>query len=563
MYPNVWGGGALFAASGLDYKIDFYNQFIGTLMSDRIGVTFHTDPSVDFYISVNPGCYSGLSWEIVASDVFSGTLSNGRDHLECSFAFASASSIIGKCPAGTIRAVFSSGKVLCANSSYDINGHCFHLTIETVDKYDYFIFSYDQSCSRSPLEADAIVAEKKAYFDAMSVPSVKDVRVKKAFLKAASVMKTQVYTPTGRFKQKWTTPDRLPHRALFLWDSVFHSLGNYYVSEELARDTLYSLFDAQRADGFIPHRAYPDSNTNITQPPIIAFGILKLIQRTGKTDWFEPYYDRIASYLEWNIANRMTEEGLFGWLVDNEGEDCNCAESGMDNSTRFDIIAKMDHIDFSSFMLLEYESMIQLSDIYGRENDKEKWTSLYNALKKKIQTVLWDEEDGFFYDRLCSSKKFNKIKSIASYVALFAGACTKEQAEAMIKPLMDKTEFGTPMLCPSLSCSEATFGTDMWRGPVWINYVYITTCGLQRYGFDQEANAIIKNVVYEMIRWYENDGVIYEFYDCNMKSSPRRLVRKVNAVDPGNLIVHFQAIRDYGWSSTLLADIIAENQELF
>ena len=64
-------------------------------------------------------------------------------------------------------------------------------------------------------------------------------------------MKSQVYSPEGRIKHRWTTPDRWPHRGMWLWDSAFHAIGFRHVDVEVARDAISAVFDAQREGGFV------------------------------------------------------------------------------------------------------------------------------------------------------------------------------------------------------------------------------------------------------------------------------------------------------------------------
>ena len=68
----------------------------------------------------------------------------------------------------------------------------------------------------------------------------------------------------------WTTPDRWPHRALWLWDSAFHAVGWRHLDPGLAREMIDAVFDAQQPDGRVPHMSTPESSSAITQPPVLA-----------------------------------------------------------------------------------------------------------------------------------------------------------------------------------------------------------------------------------------------------------------------------------------------------
>ena len=159
----------------------------------------------------------------------------------------------------------------------------------------------------------------------------------------------------------------------------------------------------------------------------------------------------------------------------------------------------------------------------------------------------------FFLDR----ERVHKVKAVSSFLPLFTGVCNKEQAARLVENLKDKNEFGSEFAIPSIALHDATFGSDMWRGPVWINYNYMISEGLYEYGYDALADEIREKTLEVINEWYEKTGCVYEFYDCENKKAPSTLRRKGDAVEPYNMKVRCQTIRDYGWSCTLTCDMIA------
>ena len=59
-----------------------------------------------------------------------------------------------------------------------------------------------------------------------------------------------------------------------------------------------------------------------------------------------------------------------------------------------------------------------------------------------------------------------------------------------------------------------------------------------------------------MNHWYQLTGTINEFYDCSNEKAPAALNRKGLPFEPYNINVRLQSIRDYGWSNTLLCDML-------
>lgn len=335
--------------------------------------------------------------------------------------------IVGKC---------RNGKILLRPVTED-DGRLFLRTAER-NGYTYFTVSETENSALSPDEIENVITKKLAFYDGLPKVNIKDANTEKMFYKCVSVMKSQVYTPSGIFSHRWTTPNKVPHRVLWLWDSVFHSLGNYYISPSLARETLFAVLDTQRSDGFVPHMGSPTEISSVTQPPVLAYGFLRLYEKTGDRQMLAEVYPRLSAYLDWNTKNRTdAENGLYVWHVDISSTHCRCDESGMDNSPRFDDVRDMDCIDFSCYMKHEAEIMAKIAEIIGA-GDAERWRTLSEKVSHAIKTVLWDENDGFFYDRIIESGKFRKKKSVASFLTLFAGACTKEQAALLVSELLSR-----------------------------------------------------------------------------------------------------------------------------
>lgn len=548
---DVWGQGAIFAFSGLEGKTDFQSQLVGVLLGDHPGVRFLASHPFELYVDTTG--VSDLIWEIVASDVLAGKACVQNEWKRICFAFQSNATVVGICPAGRLRLVFDSGK---KEESVSLN------TVEAEGDCR-FCLSLEGTAKCSPQEIEEIIDQRTGFFDRFHQANMEQ-NVEKAYLHAVSVMKSQVYTPEGVFRHLWTTPDRYPHKKLWLWDSCLHSLGNYVISERLAMDTILSLFDAQRPDGMIPHLASPNEHSKITQPPLIAWSVEKIVRRTENLDFAAQCYEGLSRYLQWDMDHRRTESGLFFWHINRDQAHNRCDESGMDNCSRFDDVEEMECIDFSCFMKREAEAMSYLAQALEKPADAEKWAEYAKTLSQSINERLWDESAHMYFDFELKTQTLRRFPSICSFLPLFAGVCSEGQKEALIASLNNPQTFKAPFSIPTISLSDPTFGTDMWCGPVWINYVYLIAEGLTRYGEQELADALIRDAVEEMARVYCNDGVFYEYYDSLRRVSSPRLLRKGAPVSPYICSKRItQTIRDYGWTATLFAAFVHEHPDLF
>jgi glycogen debranching enzyme len=573
--PDRWGQGGIFAYSGLAGRCSYDRGLVGTLMGDGLGILVHKPLRRELRFGLRN--VQDLCHEIVASDtllcrlVERGTGAAAR-LLTC---FANEMCIAGEttplCLPYAVaedtsgQAREAAGATLTIHAS-EPGGSV--LAIRASERGVRFAFAVDATSLDGAVSAalaaldtdvDQALAACRAFYSGLppSPPGTPETW-ERTLAKCYSIMRSQVYTPEGMFRQRWTTPDRIPHRMIWLWDSAFHSLGNRHISVDLARETLDSVLDMQREDGFVPIMGSPGGEVHEeTQPPTLAWAYAELYRFSGRTDFLSTAYPRLVRYLTWNDRNRdANRNDLHEWKLRPNNVKTRCGESGMDNSPRFDNVEPMDCVDFSCFMAKEAESMAAIAQALDRPQEERAWSDRHARICGAIDELLWDEEDGLYYDRTTASGSFRKVRSVASFLPLFAGACGPERARRLAAHLEDPRSFGTLLPVPSIAVSDPTYGTDMWRGPVWINFNYLIVLGLERAGYAELARRIARRTLEVVSFWYEHDGCLYEFYDSADRLSPSRFARKGPNIQPYEIRVRMQCIRDYGWTATLFADLL-------
>jgi len=81
----------------------------------------------------------------------------------------------------------------------------------------------------------------------------------------------------------------------------------------------------------------------------------------------------------------------------------------MDNAVRFDDIEMVknnenawsmnqESVDLNSYLFAEKKYLKNMANILGKAIDVEKYKSEADQLKKQIQTLMYDPDDGYFYD---------------------------------------------------------------------------------------------------------------------------------------------------------------------
>lgn len=557
MLPQKWGQGQLFAFSAVDGESLFSDDFTGTLAGDKIGIIFHTKLRRTLFFSSING--SAPDFTCVASDLI--TLENTCG--KYSIIFVQRHLIIGKTAKENdiFVSVDGSCNTVC-KGNIEIHDTADGEYTALLRKGNRFAFAYADSIEKATelcekgIAIDPDEAEKQKTAPYKSTPY--GGKYSALYAKCISTMKTQLYSPEGKIKRIWSTPDRLPHRNMWLWDSVFHAIGHRHLNTEIAESLILALFDVQRDDGFIPHMAKPHEISDITQPPVIAWGAYLVYKKSGNKEFLKNAFANNKKFLIWCSKNRRKSNNeLYSWHT-NADLNNRCDESGMDNSPRFDTESDLFAIDLSCYMANETRFMKKIADELGDTESSDFFSQWYEKIKADINRTLWCEEDGFYYDYDINKRCFNKVRSVASFLPIFAGVCDKNQCGSLVAHLENPDEFGTQFPIPSISAKDKTFGSDMWRGPVWINCNYMILKGLAEYGYNDLSQKIKEKTLDVIDEWYKRTGTVYEFYDSENRTPPFCFNRKGAVVEPYDFRIKYQSIRDYGWSITLAFDMICE-----
>ncbi|MCK4245171.1 MAG: flagellar biosynthesis protein FlgM [Candidatus Omnitrophica bacterium] len=555
--PNIWKEGQLFASSGLEGRTDWYHPFVASTLFSPGALLFHTYPERKLIFSGKK--IKNKKEDIVTSDfVFF-----SRPFL--SYLFLDKDTIIGQSHSSIIPEV-SSGEGIKerreGNSIFQFASQSYTVLLwKKSQKKVKFTYAFDSknienalSKAKKGLKVDFILKKKKklSFFKRLTRLKFPRPILERTYYKAFSVLKVNIESPQGKIKHIWTTPDRFPHKDMWFWDSAFHALGNRYISSTLAEDSIKAVLQLQRKDGFVAFQMNPEkkrASEEYTQPPLLAWASYNLYCHSKNKTFLRYVYPRLKKYLLWLYRNRdKNKDGLLEWKISPSAV-CKGGETGMDNSPRFDRLNPGDAmaaIDLNSFVINEMEYLERMAQELNKKGDIILWHKERKLKKDSVNSRLWSKRDRFYYD-LKENGKFNKIKTISSFLPLFAGIANKKQAQSLVNHLKNRKQFWSDFPIPSVSMDEPSYCKDMWRGPTWINYNYLIIEGLKRYGYNRLAHRIINKTLKEIARWYKKKGAIFEYYDSEGETSPVRLLRKEWLGGKKYL----GTIKDYHWSAAL------------
>ena len=186
-------------------------------------------------------------------------------------------------------------------------------------------------------------------------------------------------------------------------------------------------------------------------------------------------------------------------------------------------------VDLNCYLYKECLALAELCNAFGFKE----WTLCFyeeaENRKNRIQELLWDERDKLFYDRDIKTGRNIRVKSASTFIPLWAGIATKDQALLLVeRHLKNPNEFWINYPIPSYALREPYYtqtykpalGTNPvytlgeghcnWCGGLWPHWEYLITHGLKNYGYEEEALHISR-------KFYEvsvNNPSLYEWYNA-------------------------------------------------
>lgn len=367
------------------------------------------------------------------------------------------------------------------------------------------------------------------------------------------------------------------------WDTWKNAAGIAEFDPQLAADGIRCMFDyqIQEDDPVRPQDAgtifdcftYKEGSENFrnSKPPLAAWGVWKVYQEGGDKEFLEEMYPKLTAYHDWWYTNRDTDHNgvaEYGGMVDDahyqKDEDGNILkdengkpllnveniieaaawESGMDNATRFDqegngpddvgvlvyenenaegevvgYSLNQESVDLNAMLYAEKGFLKSIAEELGKTEDAAKYEEEAAELADYINTNMWDEETGFYYDLQInedgSEKKIltNRGKGTEGWLPLWAKLAPADRAEKVKDNMMDEEKFNLRVPMPTASFDNDKFNPyRYWRGPVWLDQALYGVEALQNYGYEEEA----KELAYKLFDGAEGllgDAAIQENYN--------------------------------------------------
>ena len=315
-------------------------------------------------------------------------------------------------------------------------------------------------------------------------------------------------------------------------------------------------------------------NERNSKPPLAAWSVYNVYQKTHDVEFLKEMYPKLVAYHNWWYTNRdvdqngiaeygaMVDDAHYQWVQENgewviaTDEDGNklfdagavieaaAWESGMDNATRFDeegngeddigvlvyenknedgeVIGysiNQESVDLNAYLYAEKGFLKSIADILGYTEDSQKYKEEAKELMEYVNTNMYDEETGFYYDLQTnedgSVKKLlvNRGKGTEGWIPLWANMATQEIADRVVENMVDEDKFNLTVPFPTASKDNDKFDpARYWRGPVWLDQAMFGVEALQNYGYVDEAREMTYKL-FDNTEGLLGDGPIRENYN--------------------------------------------------
>ncbi len=289
---------------------------------------------------------------------------------------------------------------------------------------------------------------------------------------------------------------------------IVYSNRNFPVTPQLD-----NFYERQESDGairgdYLVENGKPfhvKENPTGVNPPLFAWAEYNMYHKIGNKKRIKEVMPVLENYFTWLENTFKRDNGLYEVPV---------AATKMDNSPRKGTCYP---IDFNTQQAINALYMSELGDIL---NDKEisfKYKRQYFSLKTRINNLMWNEEDGIYYD-LDKNENQVRSKTVASFWPLLAELPNEAKTEKIIAHLKNPDTFGTEHPFPTLSADEPAFEkTGMgFRGSVYPPFTFMVIKGLEKYGaFDLARESAIRHLYYMLDTLHpegKEKGNVWEAY---------------------------------------------------
>lgn len=328
--------------------------------------------------------------------------------------------------------------------------------------------------------------------------------------KAQGSLPYDYLVPSGVYEEQWD------------WDAFFMGMA---LSSQNPQEAIYlknwvlNFVHNTREDGYTPGCITPkgrDERLN-QMKPLIAQGAYYASIFLKDFQWLIPQYEKlkiVVLYREHNLWNKKYDLGV--WF--------NSMESGADNNvSALDFPDKtVIGSDLNSFIYCEYKALAFIARQINQVADGNHFSSRAKTIKQNINNLLWDHEDGTYYNLDSRDGTFVKRVGYNCFHPLWVHVAPSERAKRFISNYaLNSHKLWSRYGIRTLSKDDAAYNNkniikpySNWQGPIWpiANYIYMHA--LLNYEFQKEAIELAKRITHLCLNDIMKSGGMHECYNA-------------------------------------------------
>ncbi len=390
--------------------------------------------------------------------------------------------------------------------------------------------------NRSIPDADTVIGDAKARWSAWmrAAPPVSE-EYREQYMYAWWVLRAGLLASRYYFTREALVPSKVHYVGVWHWDQFFHAIAYRHVDTRIAEDQIRILLDHQQPNGMIPDAIHDEGlvtqltnpvEAPVTKPPLMAWTVLKLHEKSGHNDFLEEAYEPLTRWQDW-------------WFNENASEDAPglCVyrhpfSSGLDDSPLWDAGMPVTAPDLNTYLWLQARSLSRIADMIGLPKQSRQFRDKSNAIADAMVTYLWDEKHGVF-NALHNGQPI-PVMTPFHLLPVWIDTLPPEMTARLLEHLTNPKSLWTRFPLPTVAIDDPKYDPQqMWRGPTWVNINFLFIEALMHIGQPDLADDL---------RWRTLDLLMqhkdfFEYYHPETGEHP------------------IKAAPVFGWSSAVFIDL--------
>lgn len=220
---------------------------------------------------------------------------------------------------------------------------------------------------------------------------------------------------------------------------------------------------------------------DVSQIPRIFEVAYDVARRTNDLQLRSEIYQTMQRYLDWWLSpvKRDSRTGLVsGVLEETQG------------APEVEAPLSVAPVDLNVAVAVGAARTAALAGSLGKAGDSKKYRQVFEDLSHAINSTLWDEHDGVYYNYDLRAGHTQKRLIVSTFNPLRLGIVPPARRDRLLKRMIDPTQFnwgklpltGLAMTEPDYAEAKGHFGDQSWFGDVWTELNLPIIAGLEESG---------------------------------------------------------------------------------